>query len=332
MKYTKTVIAVFTVMLIIIAAALTIDIKKDISGISPADSVEITVDNGESGISVINKLHKNGIIKYPMFFKMKAKSSGYITQFKPGNAVFESGMSYDDCMRLLASNNRNMIKVTIPEGYEIRQIAELFAEKGLFTEKDFYTAANEKTYSYRFLEDIPDRENRLEGYLFPNTYMISETASAHDVINMMLAEFDKTFTDEYYTRAAELDMTVDEIVTLASIIERETNIPQERAKVAGVFYNRLNIGMKLQSCATVQYVLKERKTNLTNADISIDSKYNTYKYSGLPMGPIASAGAECIKAALYPEDTTAKYFVLGSDGKHIFSDTYQQHLNAKSKS
>lgn len=128
-----------------------------------------------------------------------------------------------------------------------------------------------------------------------------------------------------------MNMTVDQIVTLASIIERETNVPEERAKVAGVFYNRINSNMKLQSCATVQYILKDRKAKLSNADVQIDSKYNTYKYSGLPIGPIASAGEECIKAALYPEKTTAKYFVLGKDGKHVFSDTYQQHLAAKEK-
>ena len=123
-------------------------------------------------------------------------------------------------------------------------------------------------------------------------------------------------------------MTLDNVITMASIIERETNSDTERAKVAGVFYNRLKQNMKLQSCATVQYVLGERKAVLSIADTQIDSPYNTYLYSGLPAGPIANPGIDCIKAALEPESTDYLYFVAGKDGKHIFSKTYEEHLAA----
>ena len=144
----------------------------------------------------------------------------------------------------------------------------------------------------------------------------------------MLKTFDNMFKQEYYDRAAEMGMTVDEIVTMASIVERETNADSERAKVAGVFYNRKNSGMKLQSCATVQYVLGERKPVLSIADTEIDSPYNTYKYAGLPVGPICNPGEECIKAALYPEATDAYYFCLSKSGEHIFSATYEEHVAA----
>lgn len=144
----------------------------------------------------------------------------------------------------------------------------------------------------------------------------------------MLKTFDQKFTDEYYKRAQEMGKSVDQIITMASIIERETDSDTERAKVAGVFYNRLNKGMKLQSCATVQYVLGSHKPVLSIADTEIDSPYNTYKYAGLPVGPIANPGEDCIKAALYPEETDAFYFCLGKNGEHIFSKTYEEHVAA----
>jgi UPF0755 protein len=144
----------------------------------------------------------------------------------------------------------------------------------------------------------------------------------------MLKTFDSMFTEEYYNRAAEMNMTVDQIVTMASIIERETNSDEERAKVAGVFYNRLNSGMKFQSCATVQYILGERKPVLSIADTQKESPYNTYLHSGLPIGPICNPGEACIKAALYPESTDAYYFCLSQSGEHIFSKTYEDHVKA----
>ena len=146
-----------------------------------------------------------------------------------------------------------------------------------------------------------------------------------------LDNFDKHFKEEYYDRASELEMTVDEIVTLASIIERETNNAEERKKVAGVFYNRLEQNMKLQSCATVQYALQERKPVLSVSDTKIESPYNTYVNYGLPVGPIASPGESCIEAALYPEETDALYFVLDSDGNHVFSETFEGHVEAKKR-
>ena len=168
----------------------------------------------------------------------------------------------------------------------------------------------------------------MEGYLFPATYEIPNGMSAHDIIDLMLAAFDNQFKPEYYERATELGLTVDEVITMASIVERETDSGTERAKVAGVFYNRRNSGMKFQSCATVQYILGERKPVLSIADTQIDSPYNTYMYAGFPIGPICNPGTECIEAALYPEATDAYYFVLGKDGSHIYSKTYEEHLAA----
>lgn len=331
MKKFVVITCVLAVIIVTAISAVSISISSDVKGISIKNDVTIEIQQGEAGNSVISKLAQSGAVKYPSVFKTKAKANDNITKFKPGSVTLKDGMSYDDIIALLISDNRGLIKVTIPEGYELRQIAERFAETGVITVDEFHSAADSADFDYKFLADVPDVENRLEGYLFPETYFISENTNAYAIIDMMLAEFEKHFKDEYYTRADELGMTVHELVTLASIIERETNVAEERAVVSGVFHNRVRDNMKLQSCATVEYILKERKSKLTNKDLAIDSKYNTYKYAGLPVGPIASAGRECIEAAFYPADTTAKYFVLGKDGKHVFSDTYAEHLKAKNQ-
>ena len=289
-------------------------------------SAKFMINEGEGLAEVSAEMEDIGIIKHPFVFKIHARLGGYAGSIQPGTITVESGMSYKQILDLLITPNRSSTRIVIPEGYEVRQIAETLCEAGIADWNRFYDAVNDN-YEYRFLENLPARENRLEGYLFPATYEFPEGMTEHDMIDLMLKAFDNQFKDEYYDRAAELNMSVDQIITLASIIERETDSESERAKVAGVFYNRINSGMKLQSCATVQYVLGERKPVLSIADTRIDSPYNTYLYAGFPVGPISNPGLACIEAALYPEETDAYYFVQG-DGQHIFSRTYEEHLAA----
>ena len=294
--------------------------------ISVKNSGTVNITDGMTVNGVAEYMKENEIIRFPLIFRLISRVKGYDTKIHTGQINVQPGMSYSDILNELINAQPETVKVVIPEGYEIGEIAEKLSV--LISKEEFYEALN-YDYDYRFLKDLPDREVRLEGYLFPSTYAFPVGFTAKEIVNTMLAAFDEMFKDEYYDRANEIGMTVDQIVTLASVIERESNSGEDRAKVAGVFYNRLKENMRLQSCATVQYILKERKPVLSTADTKIDSPYNTYRNSGLPIGPIASPGEECIKAALYPEDTTALYFVLGPDGKHIFSDTYDQHLDAK---
>jgi UPF0755 protein len=179
------------------------------------------------------------------------------------------------------------------------------------------------------LNDI-DPETCLEGFLFPETYEMKVGASESQIAERMLSQFDKVFKDSYYERAEELGMTINEVVTLASVIEREAQLDSERARISGVFHNRINKGWKLQSCATVQYILGERKEVLSYDDIAIESPYNTYINAGLPPSPIASPGEKSIIAALYPEDTDFMFFVASgeNDGSHIFSKTLKEHEKA----
>jgi len=188
-------------------------------------------------------------------------------------------------------------------------------------------------FDYAFLRGVPKRENRLEGYLFPDTYQFSLSEGAYSIINKMLARFDEIYTQEYRTRAKSLGMTDDEIITLASVIEREAQGDGDRKTVAGVFHNRLKNAQYpyLESCATVQYILKERKPVLSVADTKIDSPYNTYQNPGLPAGPIASPGQKSIEAALYPEAHNYLFFVMDSTGKHRFAETFSEHQKNMSK-
>lgn len=323
----KIIVALFAI-LILIGIVGYVGIMRDSGGIDLAQDVTIIIEDGWGASTIADVLYENGIIKHPTVFRMQSKLGGYDDQLQPGAVTLTNGMSYNEILEQLSTANRDTIRVVIPEGYEAKQIQTALAEAGLPCAEEFTAALDPALYNYRFLEGLPERDNRLEGYLFPATYEIPKTFTAQEVVGLMLKSFDEVFTDEYYNRAAELGMSVDQVITMASIVERETNADSERAKVAGVFYNRLNSGMKLQSCATVQYALGEHKPVLSISDTRINSPYNTYLNAGLPIGPICNPGAECIKAALWPEETDAFYFCLSTSGEHIFSKTYEDHVKA----
>lgn len=306
-------------------------IMSDRSGVKlGSESVTLNIENGASASSIAQQLYDEGIIKFPSVFKLDARKNNYASSIKPGIIEIKDRMSYREILDLLCSDNRNSKKLVIPEGFEQKQVRDRVVSEGFCTAEEFDAAVNDN-YGYDFLANLPPRQYKLEGYLYPDTYIIPDGATAHDIIDMMLAEFDTQITDEMLSKISELPVsgfTLDDVITMASIIERETDSDTERAKVAGIFYNRLNRNMKLQSCATVQYILGERKPVLSIADTQIDSPYNTYVYAGLPSGPIANPGIDCIKAALEPESTEYLYFVAGKDGQHIFSKTYEEHLAA----
>lgn len=320
-KLIAALLAAVIVAAVIISALFAI---SDLNSVKNGGSFEIT--DGMSVSQVASGLKKEGIIRFSTVFQAVSRMENYDRKIKPGTIEVKKGMSYSDILLLCVNAQPKLNKIVIPEGYEVKEIAQTVSS--LVSQEDFYSALSED-YDYKFLENLPEREVKLEGYLFPATYEFKDGVTAREIVDAMLKAFDEHFPEEYYSHAKELNMTTDEIVTLASIIERESASGEERPKIAGVFYNRLKINMRLQSCATVQYILKERKANLSAADTKIKSPYNTYLHEGLPPGPIASPGEECIKAALYPEKTDALYFVLGSDGKHIFSKTYEEHLKAK---
>ena len=297
------------------------------------DVADVVVEQGASTADIAAELKEKGVIRYPLFFRMMSRLGGHDADYKQGTFVVERHIGYHAIFRALsdpAGGQAGFVKVTIPEGFELRQIADRLEEAGLIDRDVFYNLVESGQFDYAFVREIPKRENRLEGYLFPDTYSFSKTADTEQtIINAMLKRFEEVvYTQENRSRARALGLSMDEAVTLASIVEREALGENDRKDVSSVFHNRLASKEfpYLQSCATVQYILKERKAVLSEADTQIKSAYNTYQVKGLPLGPIASPGAASVEAALYPNRTDYLFFVLGSDGVHHFSKTYEEHL------
>lgn len=293
------------------------------------NGVFVKIEEDATLEDVASALVKASAIKYKDEFIKIAKEADITEGFVAGTYRILPNVSYQEMAKQITrKSDKAIIRFTIPEGFEIKNIAERLEGLGLVNSETFYQVVNEGEFDYDFLKDLPERDMRLEGYLFPDTYEVKVNAGEKFIVNMMLARFDEVFSDTYRQRAKELGYSIDDIVTMASMVEREAASAEEMPTVAGVFYNRLKKDMKLESCASVQYILKERKTVLSTADTKIKSPYNTYLNSGLPVGPISSPGKASLEAALYPEDTEYMYFVLGKDGKHIFSKTYEEHLAA----
>lgn len=314
-------------VLLITAVSVVANIAyKDISGIDGDDKIYvIDVPAGAGSSKVANLLGNRGIIKYPSLFKMYAGDK-YV--FQKGRHSVSANMSYAELLENFGSYAEGgvgeQVQVVIPEGYELWQIADILEQNGLCTAEEFLYEADNGVFDYDFVHAIPRSENKLEGYLFPATYQIYPSTSVHDIIAMMLDAFRSNFTPTY-NQSGSTD-PVDYIITMASVIEREAANTSEMKTVSSVFNNRIYEKRKLESCATVQYILRERKPVLSNDDIKIDSPYNTYMYSGLPIGPICSPGISAIKAALRPADTDYLYFVADSSGsKNYFSQTFAEH-------
>jgi len=312
----------------------------------------IEIPRGSGTEAVANLLYEKGIIKNIFVFRLFSKINGYDGTYRSGihaidkNESYNSLKGYDILMGILSERPLSNIgvRVTIPEGYNYLQIVNLLSKENLINKEKFDNVTNSVKFDFQYLRDLKRRENKLEGYLFPDTYEFDPKSgeSEKEIILKMLRRFDELFLPEYYKRAEELNMTIDEIITLASIVEREAKNPEERPIIAGVFYNRLNSQnstlRKLQSCATIQYILykKEGKMReiITIDDENIDDPYNTYMYEGLPPGPICNPGRDSIEAALYPEEHDYLYFVAKNDGTggHYFSRTFSEHLGAQFKS
>ena len=307
--------------------------EKQIGPVNSLSNNLITVEipRGTSTAKIADILKKHKLIHSDLAFLILNKLLKTDGKIQAGKYSLSDNMSAEDIISALVKGDviLDTVKFTIPEGFEFRQIVDRLESNGLINRDTFINIANNNDFNYKFLDNVQKGENRLEGFLFPDTYEVSKDISEEQLIIRMLDRFNQVFEESYYDRAKELNMSVTEVVTLASIIEREAQLDDERPLVSSVFHNRINKGMLLQSCATVQYILGERKENLTNKDTAIDSPYNTYKYNGLPPKPIASPGKASIVAALYPEKSDYLYFVLDTNGKHTFSKTYKEHLNAK---
>ncbi|MBQ4093277.1 MAG: endolytic transglycosylase MltG [Firmicutes bacterium] len=326
-------VLIVLLILVILAAGGGFFAYNYFMGSATLDSnITVEIPEGSTPDTIGTILADNGVVKSELGFKVKVKLDKVGPELKAGKYHFDAvEYSLDDVIAMLVQGPPAVgVKVTIPEGYNQAQIIDVLEEAGLVTEADFLAAATNIDFGYDYLPPVGD-SLRLQGYLYPETYLFMEGDSAEGIIRMMLEQFDKTYTAEWRARVEEMGITTNEFVTMASIIEKEAVVSEDRPIISGVFYNRLETGMNLQSCATVQYALGEVKSVLSNEDVQIESPYNTYQNPGLPPGPIASPGYESLYAALYPAETEYLFFVAKPNGAHIFSNTYDEHLTAKSQ-
>ena len=300
-----------------------------------SDFVRFNIPYGVGTKQIADNLYDVGVIKSKFAFRIMSKAYGFDGKYQAGMHLVSKDYSYAQIMNALTGKS-DSIRITIPEGYCYRQILDTLIQNGIVTEEEFIRAMNEEVFDYKFVAEAKKRDIWLEGYLFPDTYEFLQTETPKEIIDKFLKNFDRKFDSSFYVRAKRMGLTQDEVVTLASIVEKEAKLSQDRKRIAGVFYNRLNSDKpylrKLQSCATIQYILLDKygqvKENLTSSDTTIDSPYNTYINEGLPIGPISCPGIASIEAVLYPEKNDYYYFVAKKDGGHIFSKTYEQHMRA----
>ncbi len=317
---------IVAIILIIIIAPYVREYTKTKS--TDGDAVAVTIAEGSSVSDIAEALKDAGLIRSEFIFKLKVRQTGEGATLNSGTFELHEVMSIPDIITTLVDTKsiKETVRLVVPEGYSVEQIAKSAAEIFDFSEDDFFAALSDD-YGYDFLSEIPDAEGvnyKLQGFLFPETYEFFADASAHDVIDTMLGQFEKEYAE------ISSPYSLYETVTVAAMVEKEAKLDQERAMVAGVIYNRLDIGMRLQIDATFVYAATNGTYESVKAsDKNIDSPYNTYKVSGLPVGPICNPGRESLKAAAEPASHNYYYYhtdTTKNDGSHIFTETYEEHL------
>ncbi len=313
--------------------------------VKDSDQVEVSIPEYATVEEIADILGDAGVVKYPdllvIYAKLKKIDKTY--EFVAGDYTVNGMMNYDELFyAFVPHKSYEVVRITIPEGYTVDEMIDLFTENGIGTREGFIDAINNYDFDYDFVRelnesDLTGRTYRLEGYLYPDTYEFYKSSSEVTVIYKMLNRFDVIFSEDFYEKAAEHGYTVDEIMTLASMIEKEARYANDYETVSSVFHNRLNSAdfPRLESDATIMYAIQvrdgERKSALTGEDLNYDTPYNSYLYEGLPPGPIANPGYEAITCALWPAKTKYYYFVSDNYGNTYFSRTNREHEAAKAK-
>ncbi|MCY6959435.1 endolytic transglycosylase MltG [Clostridium brassicae] len=326
---TKRIVSAVIIIIVALILGILLKFKSDISHpfITEKDKVEFVVNKGESLFYVIDKLNKDGLMKNKQLMKMYIKNNKLNTTIKSGEYEIPSNISIEEFVSIL--NKGMKINVTIPEGYDIERIGELLEKKGLVSKKDFIKSCQEYKVPENIKTNVKGKYN-LEGYLFPDTYEFEKGYSANKIISTMLNRFQEVIKEIEKDENKKI-INLKNTIIIASIVEKEARIDEDRAEIASVIFNRLKKNMMLQIDATVLYALGQHKDRLYLKDLKVNSPYNTYKIKGLPVGPICSPGRPSIEAALNPTSTQYIYYVLQDDKKHYFTSNYKDFLKAKER-
>lgn len=325
----------FMAALALIALLLALYFNTLLTPVNPAEKdkkVVVSIPPNSSCSYIAGKLHDAGLARGPEVFNLYARYKGIAGKLKPGEYVFNPGQSLVEIGDMLVAGPRDIIPFTMPEGYNLNQLTEMLGGKGLIDPERFNRALARGNFDYPFMAGLPAGERRLEGYLFPDTYHISSKTTEEEIIDFMLQRFNEELVKlNYPAKTKEMGLTLHGAVTIASMVEREARVDAERPLIAGVIMNRLGRNMPLQIDATVQYALGGHREKIYYKDLEVDSPYNTYRYPGLPPGPIASPGGASLQAVIKPAKTDYLYYVAKPDGSHAFSKTLAEHNANKAK-
>ncbi|MDO8529306.1 MAG: endolytic transglycosylase MltG [bacterium] len=292
------------------------------------------IEKGERNGSIAGRLIKESLIANKLQFYYYLKTHDLINKILPGDYEIGGNMTIPEIASIITEEQNKFLKVTFPEGWDSKKIAERLSANGFFGDEFLDIVKNppaELTNRYSFFSMLAKGAS-LEGYLFPDTYFFSRKMNTEDIAKRILANFDNKLTPDLREEIKKQGKTLEDVIAMASIIEREVNSEEDRKMVSGIFWNRIKNKQPLQSCATISYVLGVNKKQYSFEDTRIQSLYNTYINKGLPPGPISNPGIFSIKAAVYPEETSYNYFLSDPEtGKTIFSRTIEEHNANKLK-
>jgi UPF0755 protein len=289
------------------------------------DAQQFRLERGMHAASIGAQLQKQGLIRSAAFFQLAARLQRVGERLEAGVYRLDGDLTTIELLGQLQKAPMRLRRVTLPEGWTLDQVAGAIEQQGLADSARLVALANNSA----FIASLGIKAPSLEGYLFPETYLFEEESSEAEILTHMIQHFDRVFATPFRQQAKAIDLSLHQIVTLASIIEREAVVATERPIISSVFHRRLQFNRRLESCATVEYALGVHKVRLSYRDLEVDSPYNTYQHRGLPPGPIGNPGLASLKAALNPAETPYLYFVARGDGTHIFSKTNKEHNRAK---
>ena len=292
--------------------------------------VTVKIREGLSTAEIADRLAEKDVIDSTLKFRIWARIYGYDDKLRPGSYTFTVGMSDDEVFNKLLTGEKRLVQFTVPEGFGVKDIAERLYNLDLADKNEFLQAAENFT-PYDYMKKHKDVFFAAEGFLFPDTYTVENDVEIDEILSLMANTFDEKLTASMRAQAAKMDLSIYDLITLASLVEREVRFPEDRAVVAQVLLKRLKLNMPLQTDATLQYLMDTPKEEVTIEDTQIDSPYNTYQHSGLPPGPIANPGIAAIEAVLHPADTDYLYFVADRSGHNHYAHTYEEHLNLVNK-
>ena len=332
-KHFRKLILLFIFFLLVIGLTFVISYKRAIEKPikSNENTIIIEVKQGEGFYDILNKLDKENKLSNKLLIKVKLAIDKTEVNLREGIYEIDANTTLAGLINSLenTADDKDLVKLTIPEGYSIEDIANAVEEKGFCSKDEFIKAV--KNYELpKFVKANDKKRYNLEGFLYPDTYLIEKGSNANYIIKIMLNRFEEMLNQVKDDAKVDIkDEDVEKIINIASMIEKEARVQRDRPLISSVIYNRLEKDMKLQLDAAVIYALGYHVDVVLNKHLEIDSPYNVYKYKGLPVGPISNPGIDCIKAALFPEKTDYLYYILQEDGSHYFTNNYDDFLNKK---